>query len=981
MKKCPKCHAEMADTDTICPSCGEAVSAEDPENKKGEGIEDAVQETEEAPDIEAASAKETEADSSAPQASETVSAAETAEQEKKRRRKKRIQIGAAVIACAGILTFAGVQYHKEQVRKATYQEAVAALNEEDYERAEELFAEIPGYKDVADYQQIIENQKVYEAAVALFEAEDYDAAEEQFVKIQEYKDTATYLQTISEIRSYQEAYALYEKGDYNEALQIIEGITLYEPAQTLKETMETEIAYNTYQSRLQNYLIAARAEELAAADLLEQITQVWYNSLYEKEDDVTDPYTKDVTGAFYDSFEQAMANYYRSDGYAEKRQVLEKAKQAAQAAYSALDEVPDELTEVHDLAAKVQNALTDYASYAETLSGTYAEVTAQAETYAAAADSALDDFIAALPSKTVISSDKEETESLSDRDVTVAAYTVQELLTDAQVGDETSLYENFLADYQADGQKVPDTGDVLLLSGTSDNSAYVILSVKAEDTDTADAFSRAFADYAAQNAEADADTDLLLAESESITVVAMAADLSQAEAYLAENGYQVETLPAATGGDAAAEAVTEAADSDEPVEAVTEAISEEAEEAGESVAESVAVRVAEEAAAEEPVTEAAETEAATEPAEESVAEEAETETVTEAALTGETEAAETEAITEAAEESVAESAPTEETEAAETETVTEAAETETEKTEAVTEAAEESVAETALAEGAETETATEAETVTEAAETEETETEKAESVTESAEESVAETASAEEAETETATEAAEIETVTDTAETEAATEETEAEETEAVTESAEESVAETASAEEEAESETITEAAETEAAEESAAESAAQEEIETEAVTEAAEEDETETEAVTEAVEEPAALPKLSEKLTEGLAETAGSLETASEENLPQLGIGSAAAPEVIESMTEVVIGKLDNWKADLAEAAEEAYEALTEESTEDASESAEEAEQEKLTLAIADHGDNSADHTASRKNAVKSDEEQQVLPTAAVRC
>ncbi len=632
MKKCPNCGKELDDNTVVCPECNTSLETEAPDNQN---------------------AQSQEAEESEIQSGETVT-----EQPKKKNTKKAV----AAVALVAVLGIGGFEMYNAKVKKETYQAGIEALQSEDYALAEELFAKIPGYKDVASYQKVIADQKVYEQALGLYEAENYDEAEKLFEEIASYKDAQTYLTSIHDIRAYNEAYALYQEGEYKAALQIIDGITLYEPAEQLRHTMESEIAYNAYQGDFNAYSLKAQAAQVAAEDSISRVMTIWYNCIYTKDDEATDPYTKDDAGEFYADFNDALRRYYLSEEYEAVEANLKEAADAASQAFAKLDKAPEELKDVYGFASEVEEALSAYIHYAENISGTYTGVVEGSGAAYQSFAEAFASFKSSIPAKKVISAAKEQTNVLESREVLLAKSAQQEEPVLLPLGEEASEAETEdITEGADDLESVADQAGMADEATESESELpeeALTEGVTAESNET-EALSETIGLYLIEEqsealteqveeggetveempegaAMTEITTEEAISEAEELFSEAMSEAhdefleaMSEAQARFdermseAENRFQERMSEAVT--EAPAEAITEAV-TEAPAEAVTEAVAEE------TVTEAAAEEAVTEAAAEEAVTEAV-TEAAAEEAVEAVTEEAAeavTEEVTEA---------------------------------------------------------------------------------------------------------------------------------------------------------------------------------------------------------------------------------------------------------------------------------------------------------------------------------------------------------------
>lgn len=93
-----------------------------------------------------------------------------------------------------------------------------------------------------------------------------------------------------------------------------------------------------------------------AADL---IYSVWYNCIYEEDDILTDRYTKDSYGYFYDDFNDALASLMYDDDFEKKTSQLETDRKKIQREMKALKNSPKEYREACTSVKALYNAYLD----------------------------------------------------------------------------------------------------------------------------------------------------------------------------------------------------------------------------------------------------------------------------------------------------------------------------------------------------------------------------------------------------------------------------------------------------------------------------------------------------------------------------------------------------------------------------------------------------------------------------------------------
>ncbi len=748
MKTCPKCGKEIEDQVKTCVHCGAVVDNEEKATEAleetGESGDDVQQDASEAVDEETA----------------------VPTQPRKRRHWK----GVAIAVGLGAVLLISYGVYREQMRRQTYQEAVTLMEQEEYDKAEELFLRIPGYKDTAQYLETIENQRTYDAATQLFEEEKYDEAEAAFKQIEGFKDTADYLEKIAQIRSYREALALYEQGEYAAALQIIDGITVYEPAEKLGETMRSELEYNSYLNLLDRYELTAQSGAMHAHALAGSVSAVWYNAIYKVDDSLTDAYVKDAQGTFFTDFNRALAAYYISESYQQQQETLKEEQKQTGELFAALQNVPAGLEETFEQVRTVQSSFTALMEYALTPAGSYSAYVSQGEKLHQQFTENMSALDQQHPDRLTMHKEETLAAAMTDPYVSVLAVDLQTIASDQALQGEADAYEAFTLAYQeAHEADLSLIKEQMVCSGTEENP-YFVLVMRSDDSFDGYAYVKEAADYLQKQEHAGVsgeETDVLLAEGADTDVLMLASReaVETAQQRLTDTGFAVEVLAKSStapqqygsGAEEETEFLSEAEEqiTEEGSEGVLESVGElpsgfehEAETETENFYE-----VLSEVSTETPTTEYA-SEGGETVAEELTYSEAEKQTEsageadTEAVSEAVTEEAASEAAAEKTEEAVSEAAP----EIAE-ETVSEAAPEITEEmvSEAVTEKAEEVVSEAVTEEAEEAVSEAATEKVIELAiapREEETETLSEEADDESVYESIGETAVEDETETE-----------------------------------------------------------------------------------------------------------------------------------------------------------------------------------------------------------------------------------------
>lgn len=129
-------------------------------------------------------------------------------------------------------------------KEAAYNEAIALMTTQQYDKAIEIFAKLSGYKESVSKITECENAIIelnYNEALALLSAQKYDEAIIIFTELGEYKDSASKIvecnEAIADIieSKYNEASSLIAEGKYNEALLLLDEIGDYKDAVALKQ--------------------------------------------------------------------------------------------------------------------------------------------------------------------------------------------------------------------------------------------------------------------------------------------------------------------------------------------------------------------------------------------------------------------------------------------------------------------------------------------------------------------------------------------------------------------------------------------------------------------------------------------------------------------------------------------------------------------------------------------------------------------------
>lgn len=172
-------------------------------------------------------------------AQERKEAAEAAQRravESKIRRKKALIVGAATI----LLVAVAMMIRPAIIRAMDYKNAVALLNQGNYEDAIAAFEELGDYKDAptkkdgAIYQK---NQVTYQKAMTLFQEKKYEKAIEVFRTIIDFEDSEQQILNVQNAileEKYVNAFTLLEEGSDQEAYEAFVELGNYKDAQSMR---------------------------------------------------------------------------------------------------------------------------------------------------------------------------------------------------------------------------------------------------------------------------------------------------------------------------------------------------------------------------------------------------------------------------------------------------------------------------------------------------------------------------------------------------------------------------------------------------------------------------------------------------------------------------------------------------------------------------------------------------------------------------
>ena len=307
----------------------------------------------------------------------------------------------ALVCLAAIIAGLVIFNVKVVAPKKNYEEAVSLYEGKEYDQAEAKFRALGDYKDSAHYLDLIANARTYNEAVDAYNNEEYDKAEELFGEVSDFSDAGEYLEQIDHEKIYKDARDLYDAKEYTQARGMLAGIADYKDAGDMIAAMDADIAYNDAVDSLTRYGFYAESVEKMACSLIDDISDVWYNSSYENSSYTTDAFTRDPSGEFYDDV-TALGNFYQSDAYAYLQEGILTGSEEVDALYASLEDAPERLADCVEKAGEVQSAYTDLVDFALNADGSLASVTLEARSKNSAFETAYAQFKESIPKKITI---------------------------------------------------------------------------------------------------------------------------------------------------------------------------------------------------------------------------------------------------------------------------------------------------------------------------------------------------------------------------------------------------------------------------------------------------------------------------------------------------------------------------------------------------------------------------------------------------
>lgn len=121
------------------------------------------------------------------------------------------------------------------------------------------------------------------------------------------------------------------------------------------------------------YLMLDGASDAESASGL--IHDVWYNSIYEEDSSITDEYTKDSKGNFYDDFNTSLANLMTSDSFISDIGDINENQEQVQSLMKDMKNPPEEYEDAYDALKDFYDAYTKLVNLAIDPSGNLSSYT------------------------------------------------------------------------------------------------------------------------------------------------------------------------------------------------------------------------------------------------------------------------------------------------------------------------------------------------------------------------------------------------------------------------------------------------------------------------------------------------------------------------------------------------------------------------------------------------------------------------------
>lgn len=166
--------------------------------------------------------------------------------------------------------------------------------------------------------------------------------------------------------------------------------------------------YNSYVDNLTNFGFMAESGEILSCDLLDNITKIWYNSIYEEDSYFTDQYTKDGSGNFWDDFNTSLMMYMFSDSYKSDESDIKECKKKVEELYKKLKDAPEGFEKSVDKAAAVQAAYSSLVDFSLDVEGNYTSVSEDVRNKKEEFEKAYTDFKLSIPEKRKTQNENQE---------------------------------------------------------------------------------------------------------------------------------------------------------------------------------------------------------------------------------------------------------------------------------------------------------------------------------------------------------------------------------------------------------------------------------------------------------------------------------------------------------------------------------------------------------------------------------------------
>lgn len=164
-------------------------------------------------------------------------------------------------------------------------------------------------------------------------------------------------------------------------LQIYKAHIAKEEAEKAAEAERLKVAYYQEVSRAVDNMVQGSE---SAAEAAETIYDVWYNSLYEIEDEKTDKYTRGINGEFFPDFNTALQRLYNDYSFAKDVHDISTNQENVASIINSLSSPPENCVEAYNAVKDLYSAYIDLTALVTNPNGhtlaTYSSTLQDAET-------------------------------------------------------------------------------------------------------------------------------------------------------------------------------------------------------------------------------------------------------------------------------------------------------------------------------------------------------------------------------------------------------------------------------------------------------------------------------------------------------------------------------------------------------------------------------------------------------------------------